>query len=112
VFHTLKGILHKKNLSTSVGDEGGFAPSLSGEEEALEILLEAIYKAGFVPGKDFMLALDAASTEMFEEAKSAGKEGSYLFWNSLLGGSYGEISDHLLRGRPRRGGLGRLETAT
>ena len=82
VFHTLKGILHKKNLSTSVGDEGGFAPNLSGEEEALETLLEAITKAGFVPGKDFMLAMDAASTEMFDEAKKAGKEGSYLFWKT------------------------------
>jgi len=82
VFHTLKGILHKKGLSTSVGDEGGFAPNLSGEEEALETLLEAITKAGFVPGRDFMLAMDAASTEMFDEAKKAGKEGSYLFWKT------------------------------
>ena len=82
VFHTLKGILHKKGLSTSVGDEGGFAPNLSGEEEALETLLEAISAAGYVPGKDFMLAMDAASTEMFDEAKKAGKEGSYLFWKT------------------------------
>jgi enolase len=82
VFHTLKGILHKKNLSTSVGDEGGFAPNFSGEEEALETLLEAIAKAGFVPGKDFMLAMDAASTEMFDEARKAGKDGSYLFWKT------------------------------
>ena len=82
VFHTLKSILHKKSLSTSVGDEGGFAPNLSGEEEALETLLEAILKAGFTPGKDFMLAMDAASTEMFEEAKTAGKDGSYLFWKT------------------------------
>ena len=82
VFHTLKGILHKKGLSTSVGDEGGFAPNLSGEEEALETLMEAIRAAGFAPGKDFMLAMDAASTEMFDEAKKAGKEGSYLFWKT------------------------------
>ncbi len=82
VFHTLKGILHKKGLSTSVGDEGGFAPNLSGEEEALETLLEAIAKAGYTPGKDFMLAMDAASTEMFDEAKKAGKDGSYLFWKT------------------------------
>ena len=82
VFHTLKGILHKKGLSTSVGDEGGFAPNLSGEVEALETLLEAISKAGYVPGKDFMLAMDAASTEMFDEAKKSGKEGSYLFWKT------------------------------
>ncbi len=82
VFHTLKGILKKKGLSTSVGDEGGFAPNLSGEEEALETLLEAISKAGFTPGKDFMLAMDAASTEMFDEAKKAGKDGGYLFWKT------------------------------
>ena len=82
VFHTLKGILHAKKLSTSVGDEGGFAPNLSGEEEALETLMEAISKAGFTPGKDFMLAMDAASTEMYDEAKKAGKEGSYLFWKT------------------------------
>ncbi|HRX58928.1 MAG TPA: phosphopyruvate hydratase [Eubacteriales bacterium] len=82
VFHTLKTILKKKGLSTSVGDEGGFAPNLSGEEEALETLLEAITQAGFVPGRDFMLAMDAASTEMYDEAKAAGKEGKYLFWKS------------------------------
>ncbi len=82
VFHTLKGILQKKGLNTSVGDEGGFAPNLSGEEEALETLLEAISAAGYVPGKDFMLAMDAASTEMFDEAKKAGKEGNYLFWKT------------------------------
>ncbi len=82
VFHTLKGILHKKGLSTSVGDEGGFAPNLGGEVEALEILQEAIVAAGYKPGRDFMLAMDAASTEMFEEAKAAGKAGSYLFWKT------------------------------
>ncbi|MCE5189932.1 MAG: phosphopyruvate hydratase [Eubacteriales bacterium] len=82
VFHTLKGILHKKGLSTSVGDEGGFASNLSGEEEALETLLDAITAAGYRPGRDFMLAMDAASTEMFEEAKAAGKEGGYLFWKT------------------------------
>jgi enolase len=82
VFHVLKAILRKKGLSTSVGDEGGFAPNLSGEEEALEILLEAIAKAGYAPGRDFMLALDAAATEMFDEAKAAGKAGRYLFWKS------------------------------
>lgn len=81
VFHTLKSILHKKGLSTSVGDEGGFAPNLSGEEEAITTLLEAITQAGYAPGRDFMLAMDSASTEMFEEAKAAGKDG-YLFWKT------------------------------
>ncbi len=82
VFHTLKAILHKKGLSTSVGDEGGFAPNLSGEDEALETLLEAIAKAGYAPGRDFMLAMDAASTEMFDAAKDSAKAGQYLFWKS------------------------------
>jgi enolase len=76
VFHTLKSILHKKGLSTSVGDEGGFAPNLSGEEEALDTLVEAIRTAGFAPGKDFMLAMDAASTEMYDEAKAAARRGT------------------------------------
>ena len=81
-FHSLKATLKKKGLSTSVGDEGGFAPNLSSEVEAVETLLEAIAQAGFVPGKDFMLAIDAAATEMFDEAKAAGKAGQYLFWKS------------------------------
>ena len=81
-FHTLKAILKKKGLSTSVGDEGGFAPNLSGEEEAVETLLEAIVQAGFAPGRDFMITIDAAATEMFDEAKAAGKAGQYLFWKS------------------------------
>lgn len=82
VYHTLKGILKKKGLSTSVGDEGGFAPNLSGEEEALDTLLEAVRQAGYEPGRDFLFAMDPASTEMFDEAKAAGKEGSYLFWKT------------------------------
>ena len=82
VFHTLKGILKSKGLSISVGDEGGFAPNLTSEEEALETLIEAIQKAGFEPGKDFMLAMDSASTEMYEAAAADGKKGQYLFWKS------------------------------
>ena len=82
VYHTLKSILKKKGLSTSVGDEGGFAPNLSGEEEALDTLLEAIRQAGYEPGRDFLFAMDPASTEMYDEAKAAGKSGSYLFWKT------------------------------
>ncbi len=66
VFHTLKKILNKKGLSTAVGDEGGFAPSLKSNEEALKLLMEAITQAGYQPGKDFGLALDVAATELFE----------------------------------------------
>lgn len=65
VFHNLKKVLKSKGLSTSVGDEGGFAPALAGTEEAIELILEAIVKAGYSPGKDITLALDCASSEFF-----------------------------------------------
>lgn len=70
VFHNLKSVLKKKGYNTSVGDEGGFAPSLSSNEEALEVIVEAIHKAGYRPGDDVALALDVAATELF-------KDGSY-----------------------------------
>ncbi len=63
VFHALAAILKSKGLATSVGDEGGFAPNLSSDEETIETILAAIEKAGYVPGKDFMLAMDAAASE-------------------------------------------------
>ena len=63
VFHSLAKILKAKGLATSVGDEGGFAPNLSSDEETIETILAAIEKAGYLPGKDFMLAMDAASSE-------------------------------------------------
>ncbi|MFH1846133.1 MAG: phosphopyruvate hydratase [Candidatus Omnitrophota bacterium] len=66
VFHKLKKILAGKKLSTSVGDEGGFAPNLSSNEEAVEVILEAIKAAGYVPGKDISIALDPASSEFYE----------------------------------------------
>jgi enolase len=65
VFHTLKALLKKKGLSTNVGDEGGFAPPLDSNEEALDLILEAIVKAGYRPGKDFTLALDPAASEFY-----------------------------------------------
>ena len=67
VFHTLKGILRKRGLSTAVGDEGGFAPKLSGTEEALELILEAIDESEYIPGKDMTLALDCASSEFYKD---------------------------------------------
>jgi enolase len=82
VFHNLKKVLSSKGYSTAVGDEGGFAPNLKSDEEALEVLVEAISKAGFEPGKDFRLAIDAAATEMYEEAKAIGEEGKYYFWKT------------------------------
>jgi enolase len=65
VFHTLKSILKSRGLSTAVGDEGGFAPTFAGTEDALDTLLQAIEKAGYKPGDDFMLALDCAASEFF-----------------------------------------------
>lgn len=67
VFHTLKAVLKKNGLSTSVGDEGGFAPNLPTHEDALSIILEAVEKAGYIPGKDIYLALDVAASEFYRE---------------------------------------------
>ena len=63
VFHALQSLLKSKGLATSVGDEGGFAPDLASDEEAIEYILEAVRQAGYEPGKDFVLAMDAASSE-------------------------------------------------
>ena len=67
VFHTLRAVLHAKGMNTAVGDEGGFAPNLSSNEEAIEVILEAISKAGFKPGEDIYLGLDAASSEFYKD---------------------------------------------
>lgn len=81
VFHTLKKLLKNDGYVTAVGDEGGFAPKFNSDTEALDYIVKAIEAAGYVPGDDFYIAIDAASTEMYEEAKKVGKEG-YLFWKS------------------------------
>ncbi len=80
VYHTLKDILVRKGYSTAVGDEGGFAPDLKNDEEAVQLIVEAIEEAGFHAGKDFKIALDPASTELYEEAKKRGRDGGYCFW--------------------------------
>ena len=67
VFHTLKGILKKRGLATSVGDEGGFAPNLSSNEEGFQLIMEAISNAGYVPGKDVCMAIDVAATEFYKD---------------------------------------------
>jgi enolase len=77
VFHTLKAVLAKKGYSTSVGDEGGFAPSLKTNEEALQVVMDAIKKAGYKSGKEISIALDPAATEMFDT-----KTKSYKFFKS------------------------------
>jgi enolase len=74
-FHTLKGVLKKKGYNTAVGDEGGFAPNLKSNEEAIEVILEAIEKAGYKPGKDISICLDPATSEMWDDGK-------YLFSKS------------------------------
>ena len=77
VFHTLKGVLKKRGYSTSVGDEGGFAPNLKSNEEALEVVLEAITKAGYKPGAQIGIALDPAASEFYDKAS-----GKYVFKKS------------------------------
>ncbi len=89
VFHTLKALLKSKGLATSVGDEGGFAPDLSGEEEAIKLILEAINKAGYIPGKDFMIALDAAASEW-----KGSKKGEYILPKQGIKYSTEELVEH------------------
>lgn len=69
VYHALKSVLNKKGLATGVGDEGGFAPNLASNEEALQVIIEAIEKAGYKPGTDFMLAIDAAASSFYSKEK-------------------------------------------
>ncbi|SHK22004.1 enolase [Anaerobranca californiensis DSM 14826] len=69
IFHNLKAVLKSKGLNTAVGDEGGFAPNLESNEAALKVIMEAIEKAGYVPGKDVVLALDVAATEIYKDGK-------------------------------------------
>ncbi len=77
IFHALRNVLHKKNYNTNVGDEGGFAPSLKSNEEAIDVILDAINAAGYSAGKDVFLGLDVASSEMW-------KKGKYEFYKSHL----------------------------
>jgi enolase len=77
IFHTLKSVLKKKGYSTSVGDEGGFAPNLKSNEEAIEVILESITKAGYSPGRDVGLALDPAASEFYDKGRK-----KYIFKKS------------------------------
>lgn len=77
IFHNLKKVLHDKGLSTNVGDEGGFAPNIASNEEAIEVVLMAIEKAGFKPGEDVFIAMDAASSEFYDA-----KSNAYIFKKS------------------------------
>jgi enolase len=81
IFHTLKKLLSSKGLNTAVGDEGGFAPNLKSNEEAIKIIIEAIKKAGYKPGKDILLALDVAASELY-------KNGKYTFEGKKVSSGY------------------------
>jgi len=78
IFHHLKKVLQSKNLNTAVGDEGGFAPDLGSNKEALDLIIEAIEKAGYKPGEQVQIALDVAATEFFEEGKGYSIDGKVL----------------------------------
>lgn len=89
VFHALAALLKEKGLATSVGDEGGFAPDLASDEEAIQFILEAVRRAGYEPGKDFVLAMDAASSEW-----KSGTKGQYILPKSKKHFSSGELVAH------------------
>jgi enolase len=93
IYHSLKKVLHAKHLSTAVGDEGGFAPNLKNNEEALKLLEEATAKAGYKWGEQIFVALDPAASELWNEAKEEGKQG-YKFFKSTK-----EVvsSDHMIQ---------------
>ena len=95
IYHTLKKVLKEKGLATGVGDEGGFAPNLSSDEEALKLIVEAIEKAGYKPGEDVFLALDMAATEMYDAAKKEGKEGLYYLWKTNETKNVDEMIDYI-----------------
>ena len=73
VFHALKKLIHDGGMSTAVGDEGGFAPSVKSHEAAIQLILQAIEKAGYVPGEQIALALDCAASEFFRTASTTSK---------------------------------------
>ena len=95
IYHNLKKVLKEKGLATGVGDEGGFAPNVKDEDEALSLIVEAIEKAGYKPGEEVALALDVAATELYDEAKKIGKEGQYHFWKIGVTKTVDEMIDFL-----------------
>ena len=115
VYHHLKKTLHDRGLSTAVGDEGGFAPDLESNEAALQTLVEGIEAAGYTPGEDLVIALDPATSEIFEggvydlhhEGRKLSSEEMAAYWAEMCR----PVPDRLDRGRHGRGGLGRLEGA-
>ncbi len=122
IYHALKKVLHDSHLSTAVGDEGGFAPNLKSNEEALQIIEKAVVKAGYKWGEQIFVALDPAMSELWNEAAAEKKTG-YKFFKStkevvssdymvdLWAGVVRQIPDPLDRGRPGRERLGGMEEA-
>lgn len=95
VFHSLKGVLKEMHMNTAVGDEGGFAPNLSGNEEGLKVIMAAIEKAGYVLGKDISLALDVASSEFYKDGKYIlSGEGNKVFDSQAITAYYGELIEN------------------
>ena len=84
IFHALKKVLKDKGYSTAVGDEGGYAPNLKSNQEALDVIMQAIDAAGYAPGDDIRIAMDPAATELYDEAKKKGEDGKYCFWKSNM----------------------------
>ena len=96
VYHNLKNVLKEKGLSTAVGDEGGFAPKLENNEEALKCIMEAIVRAGYVPGVDVKLALDVAASELYDSVTNTYKvDGKQLMASELV-----EYYDYLVKKYP------------
>ena len=79
IYHNLKKLLKSKGLATAIGDEGGFAPDIATPDEVIDLILEAVTKAGYKPGDDIRIALDVAATELYGDARKKGKEGMYYF---------------------------------
>ncbi len=111
IFHNLKKILADKGYSTAVGDEGGFAPDIKTNEEAIQVIMQAIEKAGYTPGEQVKIALDCAATEFFKDGKYTieGKPRSARAMVDLLAGWADEVPDLQHRGRLLGRRLGRLE---
>ena len=113
VFHALKKTLHDRGLGGGVGDEGGFAPNLGSNEEALQMLMAGIEAAGYTPGDDVAIALDPATSEIFSDGayvlEHEGRIAERRRDGRLLGRARRPLPDRLDRGRHGRGGLGRLD---
>ena len=93
IFHALKSVLKAKGYGTAVGDEGGYAPNLKSNQEALDVIVEAIGKAGYTPGGHVRIAMDPASTELWDAAAKKGEKGKYFFWKSNILKTSAEMVD-------------------